>query len=275
MNWRELRHNRRAMIGASILGVFIVVAVLAPVIVPYAPTADPLHAQPSSRRALTGWAPLSMARTSSPRFIWGARASLFVGVLCAVADQPHSAGDGRLRRLRRWSLRHRRERRDQRLSRPAVTAAADHLGRVPSGRQRLRADRRDRRDGLGVGSQGASGSGHHAARTALRPSRTNLGRESMAHRDDPHRAEHARDHRLELLRRGPLRGVGRGRSRVHRTRQHQRRHLGHHALLGAGRQRHIARRVGVAPGARTMPGASGHVARDYSISPLTKSRTLD
>ena len=38
MSWRDLRHNRRAMVGGSILLFLCLVALLAPLLVPYSPT---------------------------------------------------------------------------------------------------------------------------------------------------------------------------------------------------------------------------------------------
>jgi peptide/nickel transport system permease protein len=82
MNWRELRHNRRAMAGASILGVFLVVAVLAPVIVPYSPTA--IRFTPNLLPDGTHWLGTTVnGQDIFSEVLWGTRASLFVGFVCA------------------------------------------------------------------------------------------------------------------------------------------------------------------------------------------------
>jgi peptide/nickel transport system permease protein len=83
MNWREVRHNRRAMIGASILAAFIVMALFAPLIVPYAPTATRFtpNLSPSGHH----WLGTTInGNDILSQVIWGARASLFVGFVCAT-----------------------------------------------------------------------------------------------------------------------------------------------------------------------------------------------
>ncbi|HEY1762631.1 MAG TPA: ABC transporter permease [Acidimicrobiales bacterium] len=82
MNWREFRHNRRAMTGASILGVFVVVALLAPVIVPYSPTA--IRFTPNLLPDGAHWLGTTVnGQDIFSEVLWGTRASLFVGFLCA------------------------------------------------------------------------------------------------------------------------------------------------------------------------------------------------
>jgi peptide/nickel transport system permease protein len=81
MNWREFRHNRRAMTGAIILAIFVLVALLAPVIVPYTPTA--IRFTPNLPPDGRHW--LGTTINGSDVFsqvIWGSRASLFVGFVC-------------------------------------------------------------------------------------------------------------------------------------------------------------------------------------------------
>ncbi|MGC1239726.1 MAG: ABC transporter permease [Acidimicrobiales bacterium] len=83
MNWREFRHNRRAMIGACILAAFIVMALFAPLIVPYAPTATRFtpNLPPSGQH----WLGTTInGNDILSQVIWGARASLFVGFVCAT-----------------------------------------------------------------------------------------------------------------------------------------------------------------------------------------------
>jgi peptide/nickel transport system permease protein len=83
MNWREFRHNRRAMIGASILAGFIVMAVFAPLIVPYAPTS--IRFTPNVSPDAAHWLGTTInGQDILSQVIWGARASLFVGFICAT-----------------------------------------------------------------------------------------------------------------------------------------------------------------------------------------------
>jgi len=83
MNWREFRHNRRAMTGASILAGFIVMAIFAPLIVPYAPTA--IRFTPNLAPDARHWLGTTInGQDILSQVIWGARASLFVGFVCAT-----------------------------------------------------------------------------------------------------------------------------------------------------------------------------------------------
>ena len=83
MNWREFRHNRRAMIGASILAAFLVMALFAPVIVPYSPTA--IRFTPNLPPDGLHWLGTTInGNDILSQVIWGARASLFVGFVCAT-----------------------------------------------------------------------------------------------------------------------------------------------------------------------------------------------
>jgi peptide/nickel transport system permease protein len=83
MNWREFRHNHRAMTGASILAVFVVVAVFAPLIVPYSPTA--IRFTPLLPPDGHHWLGTTVnGQDIFSQVIWGARASLFVGFACAA-----------------------------------------------------------------------------------------------------------------------------------------------------------------------------------------------
>jgi len=83
MNWREFRHNRRAMIGACILAAFLLMALFAPVIVPYAPTA--IRFTPNLSPDGQHWLGTTLnGNDILSQVIWGARASLFVGFVCAT-----------------------------------------------------------------------------------------------------------------------------------------------------------------------------------------------
>ena len=83
MNWTEIRHNHRAVAGASILLVFLVVALLAPVLVPYPPTSINFvpNLGPSVHHLL---GTTVNGQDIFSQMIWGTRASLFVGFMCAV-----------------------------------------------------------------------------------------------------------------------------------------------------------------------------------------------
>ena len=67
MNWREFRHNRRAMIGASILVAFIAMALFAPLIVPYRADRHSLYPEPSSERPSLARHDHQRTTTSSPK----------------------------------------------------------------------------------------------------------------------------------------------------------------------------------------------------------------
>ncbi|MGB9111413.1 MAG: ABC transporter permease [Acidimicrobiales bacterium] len=83
MSWRELRHNHRAVAGAVILLFFIVIALFAPLIVPYSPTSINFTPNlPPSLHHLMGTTVNGQDIFSE--LIWGARASLFVGFVCAA-----------------------------------------------------------------------------------------------------------------------------------------------------------------------------------------------
>jgi peptide/nickel transport system permease protein len=83
VSWRELRHNHRAVAGAVILLFFIVIALFAPLIVPYSPTSINFTPNlPPSLHHLMGTTVNGQDIFSE--LIWGARASLFVGFVCAA-----------------------------------------------------------------------------------------------------------------------------------------------------------------------------------------------
>lgn len=83
MSWRELRRNHRAVAGAVILVFFIVIALFAPLIVPYSPTSINFTPNlPPSLHHLMGTTVNGQDIFSE--LIWGARASLFVGFVCAA-----------------------------------------------------------------------------------------------------------------------------------------------------------------------------------------------
>lgn len=79
--WRQLRRNRAAMIGAGLLAVEVVLALLAPWVAPYGPLQqDPLAAlQPPSAAHLLGTD--DTGRDIFSRVLHGARISLRVGLI--------------------------------------------------------------------------------------------------------------------------------------------------------------------------------------------------
>jgi len=83
VKWRDLLHNRRAVAGALLLAFFAIVAVFAPMIVPYSPTDinfTPLLTPSASHLLGT----TANGQDILSQLIWGARASLFVGLVCAT-----------------------------------------------------------------------------------------------------------------------------------------------------------------------------------------------
>jgi peptide/nickel transport system permease protein len=81
MSWRDFVHNRRAVVGAMILVFFVLVAILAPFIVPYSPTSIQFTPNlPPSMHHFFGTTVNGQDIFS--QLIWGARASLFVALIC-------------------------------------------------------------------------------------------------------------------------------------------------------------------------------------------------
>ena len=83
MNVRSTLSNPRASVGASILGFFIAVALLAPVIAPYSPNniSFGVGLGPSWKHWLGTTAG---GQDILSQLIWGTRASVFVGLLTGV-----------------------------------------------------------------------------------------------------------------------------------------------------------------------------------------------
>jgi peptide/nickel transport system permease protein len=77
--WRHLRRNPVAIAGATILGFLLLVAILAPVVAPYDPTAQTLNLRnaPPSAEHLLGLD--ALGRDVLSRVMYGARISLFIG----------------------------------------------------------------------------------------------------------------------------------------------------------------------------------------------------
>lgn len=87
--WRTLRKNPVAIIGFVIVAVFVVVALLAPVLAPYGGTELPGRAEvrPTMIPGPSAEYPLGLDRYGGDvlsKLIWGAQASLLVGVLSTL-----------------------------------------------------------------------------------------------------------------------------------------------------------------------------------------------
>lgn len=84
-SWRHLRHNRSAIVGAALILLFVLTAILAPLLAPYNPTTIDLTdirpgfvPGPSSEH----WLGLDLlGRDLLSRIIYGARYSLLIGVV--------------------------------------------------------------------------------------------------------------------------------------------------------------------------------------------------
>ena len=83
MSWRALLTNRRAAIGGVIFLFFVAVALLAPLLVPYSPTSTAFtpNLPPSSQHLL---GTTVNGQDIFSQLIWGARASLIVGLVAAL-----------------------------------------------------------------------------------------------------------------------------------------------------------------------------------------------
>jgi peptide/nickel transport system permease protein len=87
--WRTLRKNPVAIIGGVIVAVFVLVAVLAPVLAPYGGTELPGRGEirPTMIPGPSAEYPLGLDRYGGDvlsKLIWGARASLLVGILSTL-----------------------------------------------------------------------------------------------------------------------------------------------------------------------------------------------
>ena len=83
--WRRMRSNRTAMAGGVVLGIVVAAALLAPLLAPYGPATTHFDA-PFQRPGTIGF-PLgtdNLGRDTLSRLLYGARASLQVGVLSVL-----------------------------------------------------------------------------------------------------------------------------------------------------------------------------------------------
>ncbi|MBW1601560.1 ABC transporter permease [Streptomyces sp. JJ66] len=89
--WRRLRQSKMAIIGASIIAVFVVLAVIGPWIAPYDPTAQLWRGEVFTNRNLfvgpraENWLGLDhLARDEFSRLLIGARQTLLVGIVATL-----------------------------------------------------------------------------------------------------------------------------------------------------------------------------------------------
>jgi peptide/nickel transport system permease protein len=82
--WRRLRRNRAAIVGAGIVGMFVVLAILAPALVPFNPTQGDLkdRLQPPSATHWLGTDELG--RDILSRILFGARISLEIQIVAVL-----------------------------------------------------------------------------------------------------------------------------------------------------------------------------------------------
>jgi peptide/nickel transport system permease protein len=82
--WRRLRKNRAAVIGAGIVGVFVVLAIFAPVLVPYDPVQGSLGDRLLSPSAAHWLGTDELGRDLLSRILFGARISLQIQIVAVV-----------------------------------------------------------------------------------------------------------------------------------------------------------------------------------------------
>ena len=82
--WRRLRKNRAAVVGAGIVGVFIALAVLAPVLVPYSPIQGALQDRLLPPSTTHWFGTDELGRDLFSRILFGARISLQIQIVAVV-----------------------------------------------------------------------------------------------------------------------------------------------------------------------------------------------
>ncbi|SDU31881.1 ABC transporter permease [Stappia sp. ES.058] len=82
--WSKLKHNRGALIGALIVGFFVAIAALAPLLPIADPTATSWTAVRKAPSALYWLGTDEIGRDILSRLIWGAQASLLAGVVSVL-----------------------------------------------------------------------------------------------------------------------------------------------------------------------------------------------
>jgi peptide/nickel transport system permease protein len=87
--WSRLRRNPGAIVGACIVGSFVVMAIFAPVIAPYSPkqvNLDALGASCCPGPSSQHWLGVDqLGRDELSRIVWGARYSLVIGIVAVVS----------------------------------------------------------------------------------------------------------------------------------------------------------------------------------------------
>ena len=78
--WRRLRKNRAAVMGAGVVGIFVLLAILAPLLVPYDHTQGVLQDRLLSPNAAHWFGTDELGRDLFSRILYGARISLPIGV---------------------------------------------------------------------------------------------------------------------------------------------------------------------------------------------------
>src|SRR5574341_1239731 len=82
--WRRLRRNRAAVVGAGIVLVFVLLAVLAPVVAPYNPIQGNLNDRLQSFSAPHWLGTDELGRDLLSRILYGARVSLQIQLVAVV-----------------------------------------------------------------------------------------------------------------------------------------------------------------------------------------------
>jgi peptide/nickel transport system permease protein len=82
--WRRLRKNRAAVMGAGVVGIFVLLAFLAPVLVPYDPTQGVLQDRLLSSSAAHWFGTDELGRDLFSRILYGARISLQIQIVAVV-----------------------------------------------------------------------------------------------------------------------------------------------------------------------------------------------
>jgi len=77
--WRRLKRNKAAIVGGVIVILFVLVALLAPILAPYPPNEGDLALRLKPPAPRTGWGPTPRPRHSE-RVIYGAQVSLQIQV---------------------------------------------------------------------------------------------------------------------------------------------------------------------------------------------------
>jgi peptide/nickel transport system permease protein len=82
--WRRLRRNRTAVAGAAIVGVFVFLAVFAPLLVPFEPDKGALHERLLSPNRAHWFGTDELGRDLFSRILYGARISLQIQLVAVV-----------------------------------------------------------------------------------------------------------------------------------------------------------------------------------------------